>query len=1413
MFHEESGLQACEVVSFAGCPWVRLHPHSGVDKNHDEVNLIADTSMNVYVCPLSKAARNELEQHRNQGHTPHNPHCIECSRGRSTFQHRRRDGDHIESEIQADFGFLSQNGEVSDLETSNAVKILVLTETVSNAIGYVVVEEDLSRTRSSIVRWLKHFGMESEHYSIVLHTDAEQAVRNLVSGASSQFTFQVRKAGSQQRQSVGSAERGVRRLKETLSVLRADLNQNGLDIRFDKECIGEALNYLALVHNHFGKTRETDLSPLEVLSGRRLSKPARALFGSTVLAELPTSLRRKCPNETRSIEAAYISCGLDKGPMVMGFVRIDQEFHLMQFAARNVRQITPISWDLKLCDSFLAPMVGGEDPRPVRDEVGDVPQDVDLPPLEPGGHPVAPPAGRDEDDIFGDEGGFPPMLEPARGGQHPSLESQRKKPTRSGEEEKRLTKRLRFSDAPMTEASEPSAPSRGYIKTRHCPACESGMNAPGIRHSATCRRVNQPVQVAQPTTERDDEYPDMEIEDVEIPQETEFVERNKRNREHDDEVLETQMKRERRDELFEIYGEDLNLGMFWEAIVEPVTTVVELNEFSSLPATAPHVLMENLGSIRYDSGVEHESTLRDLCGTKELIWKPTEAIDDSTLSVVNHDQCFEGMCEEVANMTKCDVGTVLTSQQVESLKKLKPKTRVIASRWVVARKSAERVRARVVAKDINRGVAARSLGYSSPTPSTEALNMILTWAAIHDWRLTSLDVSHAFMHSPLPSSETIILKMPMTIALSDGSPCHLLLKRALNGLRDASLHWLNLLARTIRATGVWSDSLEPCVYQGSISKKGSMVGMVALVVYVDDILVISSNRDAEDVIRDAISKVVPTKITGVIYSSQEGGGDLTFIGRKIFRRNGESSLLVSVDPDYLLPCFEDYQIKRGSRSVPDVASFFEKGDELSLKLLTNEGYGKFRKSLGKLLWLAQVRHDLKLWLSLVGSVQAKPTVAGDNALKAILRFLYSDRDLQLRMPSGSSELTDDSTYLVARLHAWSDASHAPYRFNGRKGVSGEVLAYMNSVIKTVAKQQQSVSLSSCESELWAIQMTSQDAVGLSRFVHRFLYGLGEVDEIEPVQIYLESDSLSAIQLLEGIDLPRRSRHVEVRVMWLKSQMEQGLLKIQHRYGVGNCADLFTKCLSTKDFMRLRGFLGFESTEQPIEALVAQVEDMSVDQVMTPDTLNFAFAEVCCLEESCLNLTCVKLDIPYLGIVANMQKDEVFQKFKRHIQRWKKQGLHVHVHISTPCTVGPPLKHFNSGSDDSEVERTWLEIMTCAPQYLLLGDTRSFELPGSNSIWKRNETQVVLETCGLRHSCEVFLCQTGLAGKSGSPVGKTLVFCADVFEMCKYLHRRFGNCKCESHASLGDVVFSKSGNYTMKLSKGIVRGAILAMKQT
>ena len=280
LWNESTGVEAADVIVFSGCPWMKLHPD---EKGVDSVGLSVDIPEKGLIQHLSKAAQNELEAYRNQGHTPHNPNCLECARGRTTFKHRRRSGDVIESEVQADFGFISQHGEVSETESPGAIKVLVMTEMVSNAIAYVVVSEDVNKVRAQITKWLLHFGLESERMSIVLHTDAEQAVRNLVTSSSSRFSFQVRKAGNQQHQSIGGAERGVRRMKESLAILRADLTQNGWDVRMDHEHLNEALTYLALMHNHYGKSRETDMSPLEMASGRRLSKPATARLGRSKL--------------------------------------------------------------------------------------------------------------------------------------------------------------------------------------------------------------------------------------------------------------------------------------------------------------------------------------------------------------------------------------------------------------------------------------------------------------------------------------------------------------------------------------------------------------------------------------------------------------------------------------------------------------------------------------------------------------------------------------------------------------------------------------------------------------------------------------------------------------------------------------------------------------------------------------------------------------------------------------------------------------------------------------------------------------------------------------------------------------------------------------------------------------------------
>ncbi len=95
-----------------------------------------------------------METHRLQGHTPFDPRCLECVRGKSTFHHRRRKDDVAECELQADFAYLSSKGEMTDEEVDRCFKVLVLVELSSNCTCFVLVDQDLQSTRSSVAQWL-----------------------------------------------------------------------------------------------------------------------------------------------------------------------------------------------------------------------------------------------------------------------------------------------------------------------------------------------------------------------------------------------------------------------------------------------------------------------------------------------------------------------------------------------------------------------------------------------------------------------------------------------------------------------------------------------------------------------------------------------------------------------------------------------------------------------------------------------------------------------------------------------------------------------------------------------------------------------------------------------------------------------------------------------------------------------------------------------------------------------------------------------------------------------------------------------------------------------------------------------------------------------------------------------------------
>ena len=176
----------------------------------------------------------------------------------------------------------------------------------------------------------------------------------------------------------------------------------------------------------------------------------------------------------------------------------------------------------------------------------------------------------------------------------------------------------------------------------------------------------------------------------------------------------------------------------------------------------------------------------------------------------------------------------------------------------------------------------------------------------------------------------------------------------------------------------------------------------------------------------------------------------------------------------------------------------------------------------------------------------------------------------------------------------------------------------------------------------------------------------------------------------------------------------------------------------------------------------------------------------------------------------MQSRTTFVRVRTCVQQWEKAALWVHVHASTPCSSGSPLRNFSTTNVVTAAEQEWPEVIEAVRSYLSLGHSASFELPQVNSIWSRPETKDVLLQCGLTNECFVRLCRTGSVNVQGEPIGKTLKFASTSKGFCTVLHRRFGVCTCKlEHAAMDHVDYPSTASYTKKLARGIVdavRGA-------
>ena len=175
-----------------------------------------------------------------------------------------------------------------------------------------------------------------------------------------------------------------------------------------------------------------------------------------------------------------------------------------------------------------------------------------------------------------------------------------------------------------------------------------------------------------------------------------------------------------------------------------------------------------------------------------------------------------------------------------------------------------------------------------------------------------------------------------------------------------------------------------------------------------------------------------------------------------------------------------------------------------------------------------------------------------------------------------------------KLSGWVDSDFAS-DIDTRKSMTGYLMVLNGGPISWKASRQGGVTLSSSEAEFVAASQAGQEVLYLRALLKGFAYL-----QHGPTEIW--EDNASCILMSENPTNRERSRHVDVRVHFLRDMVRDGSVKLIKCAGTQNVADALTKSLPRPAFHKHREFL--KGTAQSFSAFFAGADKPAVPAYVT-----------------------------------------------------------------------------------------------------------------------------------------------------------------------------------------------------------------------
>ena len=384
------------------------------------------------------------------------------------------------------------------------------------------------------------------------------------------------------------------------------------------------------------------------------------------------------------------------------------------------------------------------------------------------------------------------------------------------------------------------------------------------------------------------------------------------------------------------------------------------------------------------------------------------------------------------------------------------------------------------------------------------------------------------------------------------------LKKALYGLRSSPKLWADHLHSILTSPAINLTQLKAdrCVYIGD---------RVAILVYVDDILVIGEASSCQSLITK-INNIFELKHVTKLGVHQ----DLKFLGHRLVKHY-DGSISISLQQDYYLNMLKPYNLHHDNVR-PVTTTCAEPPRILPQDHLSPEDHRQYRQTVGQLIWASLIRPDLQYPAKTLTRHLQAPSSFDLKNLKHTLRYIKGSQHLRLVL---GKDLHRHAGQPLDQLHpldikCFTDSDWAGDQ-ESRKSTSGFLISILNTPLAFSSKTQGSIAQSSAEAELYAMASGVAEAIFIKQLLSEVQEHIGiktfDIPDHHPVTnkpvpaITVLTDSTSATSLVQKMGLNRRSKHIELKFLWLQDHHKNGVIKVKRVSSLENPSDIFTKNVS------------------------------------------------------------------------------------------------------------------------------------------------------------------------------------------------------------------------------------------------------------